>query len=181
MGALGNYLLTQLDSKYTGITCWDTFRDNLKSGADLETALLGITLTPEMLTDVKCETWNLISSKDLALFDHILFNNKLLSLARLIKKYYQTHLQKIDIITKKLWSSHWVCLWLSWYPCFNRLRGMLPKKVYGHIPVEKYCQPFKSPWISGRISRCAWRSGFHTHVEGASPRADPWNHHTRPL
>lgn len=99
MGALGNYLLTQLDSKYTGITCWDTFRDNLKSGADLETALLGITLTPEMLTDVKCETWNLISSKDLALFDHILFNNKLLSLARLIKKYYQTHLQKIDIIT----------------------------------------------------------------------------------
>lgn len=102
MGALGNYLLTQLDSKYTGITCWDTFRDNLKSGADLETALLGITLTPEMLTDVKCETWNLISSKDLALFDHILFNNKLLSLARLIKKYYQTHLQKIDIITKKL-------------------------------------------------------------------------------
>lgn len=73
MGVLGNHLLTQLDSKYTGTAFWDVFRENLKNGSDLETALLGVTLTPEMLTDVKCETWNLISSKDLELFDRISF------------------------------------------------------------------------------------------------------------
>lgn len=99
MGALGNHLLAQLDSKYAGITCWDTFRENLKSGMDLEKALLEVTLTPEMLNDVKCETWNLISSKDLELFDRILFGNEALPLARLIKKFYQPHPRKIDIIT----------------------------------------------------------------------------------
>lgn len=99
MGILGDHLLTRLDSKYTGIACWDTFRENLKSGADLETALLGVTLTPEMLIDVKCETWNLISSKDLELFDRILFDNEILPLSQLIRKSYQAHPQKVDIIT----------------------------------------------------------------------------------
>lgn len=99
MGVLGDHLLAKLDSKYTGTACWDTFRENLKSGTDLETALLGVTLTPEMLADVKCETWNLISKKDLKLFDRILFDNETIPLSRLIKKFYQAHPQKIDIIT----------------------------------------------------------------------------------
>ena len=99
MGLLGNHLLTQLNMKYTGTACWDTFRENLRNGADLETALLGVTLTPEMLIDVKCETWNLISSKDLELFDRILFDNEKLPLSRLIRKFYQAHPRKVDIIT----------------------------------------------------------------------------------
>ena len=106
MGLLGNHLLTQLDSKYTGVACWDAFRENLRNGADLETALLGVTLTSEMLIDVKCETWNLISSKDLELFDRILFDNEKLPLSRLIRKFYQAHPQKVDIITTNYDSSH---------------------------------------------------------------------------
>lgn len=99
MGLLGDHLLTQLDPKYTGTACWDTFRENLRNGADLETALLGVMLTQEMLIDVKCETWNLISSKDLELFDRILFDNEKLPLSRLIRKFYQAHPRKVDIIT----------------------------------------------------------------------------------
>lgn len=106
MGLLGDHLLTQLDSKYTGTACWDTFREKLKNGADLETALLGVTLTPEMLIDVKCETWNLISSKDLELFDRILFDNEKLPLSRLIRKFRQTDRQKVDIITTNYGSGH---------------------------------------------------------------------------
>lgn len=99
MGVLGEHLLTQLDSKYAGIACWDTFRENLKNGMDLEAALLCVTLTQEMLIDVKCETWKLISSKDLELFDRIFFDNEILPLSGLIRKFYQAHPQKIDIIT----------------------------------------------------------------------------------
>lgn len=79
--------------------CWDIFRKKLKNGADLETVLLGVTFTPEMLIDVKCETWNLISSKDLELFDRILFDNEKLPLSQLIRKFRQTDRQKVDIIT----------------------------------------------------------------------------------
>lgn len=71
MKDLGNHLLTQLDYKYRGMACWDIFRENIEKGEDLETALSGVTLAPEILEDVKCETWNLISASDLKLFERI--------------------------------------------------------------------------------------------------------------
>lgn len=99
MTALGDHLLTKLDSKYTGESCWDSFRENIQKGEDLETALSGVTLTPEMLADVKCETWNLITSKDLIAFEQIMFGHKTLPLGQLLKKFYQAHPRKIDVIT----------------------------------------------------------------------------------
>lgn len=99
MKELGDHLLTQLNTKYIGTTCWDTFQENIKNGQDLETALSDITLTPEMLVDVKCETWKLISSKDIALLNRILFRLEDLPLAKLMKKLSQAHPRKLDIIT----------------------------------------------------------------------------------
>ena len=99
MKDLGNHLLTQLDFKYRGEFCWDSFRENIEKGEDLETALSGVTLTREILNDVKRETWKLISEKDIALFDQILFDHKKLPLSNLLRKFYQTHPRKIDIIT----------------------------------------------------------------------------------
>jgi len=136
MGALGNHLLTQLDSKYAGTACWDTFRDNLKSGADLEMALLGVTLTPEMLIDVKCETWKLISSKDLELFDRILFDNEMLPLARLIKKFYQAHPRKIDIITTNYDRVIEYACDLVGLPVSTGFEGYYQKRFTGVFPLK---------------------------------------------
>ena len=99
MGTLGDHLLTHLDPEYRGEFCWDSFRENIEKGEDLETALSGVTLSQEILNDVKRETWKLISEKDLALFDQILFDRKELPLANLLRKFYQAHPRKIDMIT----------------------------------------------------------------------------------
>lgn len=99
MKALGEHLFAQLDCKYRGTACWDIFCENIQKGDDLETALSEVTLTPEILTDVKCETWNLISASDLKLFEHIIFDNEPLPLSRLLKKLCQAQPRKLDIIT----------------------------------------------------------------------------------
>jgi len=99
MQELGEHLLKKLDSKYSGDSCWNDFRENLLAGQDLETALSNITFPPNILSDVKWETWSLISSRDFDLFGRILFGNEELPLSRLLKKFYQAHPQKIDIIT----------------------------------------------------------------------------------
>lgn len=99
MNVLGHHLIAQLGGKYHGTPCWDIFEENIADGQDLETALTGIELTAEVLEDIRCETWNLISSKDLELFAQLLFSHKTLPLTRILKKFYQTHPRRIDIIT----------------------------------------------------------------------------------
>lgn len=99
MEELGKHLLDKLDSKYSGQECWDAFRKNLLSNQGLETALSNITFFQEILDDVKCETWRLISSNDLKLLGRILFENFDFPLAKLLKKLYQAHPQKLDVIT----------------------------------------------------------------------------------
>lgn len=99
MDALGRHLVHQLGGKYHGTPCWDNFEENIADGQDLETALTGIELTTEVLEDIRCETWNLISARDLELFGQLLFSHKTLPLTQLLKKFYQAHPRRIDIIT----------------------------------------------------------------------------------
>lgn len=99
MQELGAHLLKKLDSKYSSERSWKEFRENLQSGQDLETALSDITFPPEILNEVKWETWSLISSRDFDLFGRILFGHEELALSKLLKKLYQATPQRIDIIT----------------------------------------------------------------------------------
>ncbi len=99
MYTLGKHLIDQLGDKYHGTLCWDIFEENITDGQDLEKALTGIELTTEVLEDIRRETWNLISGKDLELFAQLLFSHKTLPLTRLLKKFYQAHPRRIDIIT----------------------------------------------------------------------------------
>ena len=89
MQELGEHLLKQLDSKYSGEKCWNTFRENLQASQDLESALSDITFPSDILNDVKWETWSLISSRDFDLFGRILFGHQELALSKLLKKLYQ--------------------------------------------------------------------------------------------
>lgn len=99
MSVLGQHLIDQLGAKYDGAPYWDIFEKNIAEGQDLEKALTGIELTTEMLADIKRETWNLISDKDLKVFSELLFSHKTLPLTRLLHKFYQAHPKRIDIIT----------------------------------------------------------------------------------
>lgn len=99
MSELGAFLISRITPKYSGVSSWDDFCSNLEEGQDLETALSSIALSPELLDDIKIETWNLVSKRDLALFSQIVLGNIQLSLTSLLKKLYQTHPQCLNIIT----------------------------------------------------------------------------------
>lgn len=99
MAELGDHLISSLDSKYRGVPCWDQFHHNLVSGDDLETALTGITLTDDISNDIQCETWCLLSPRDLAVFDRVLFDHQVLPLGAMLKKFYQAHPKRINVIT----------------------------------------------------------------------------------
>ena len=99
MSALAKHLVSELDGKYSACSCWQTFRDNLEKGQDLETALSGLTLSDDLLNDIRIKTWELISREDLALFDRITYTHEELPLSQLLKYLYRSQPQKIDIIT----------------------------------------------------------------------------------
>lgn len=99
MGKLGEHLLESLSSKYASDSDWQHFEDNIKSGKDLESAMTDIVLKEEIIDDIRKETWKLISEKDLEIFSDVVFGNKEIALSKLIKIYYQSHPQKVDVIT----------------------------------------------------------------------------------
>lgn len=99
MNMLGKHLLSKLSAKYYSDNDWQRFEENLKEGQDLEKAMTDIVLKKEIINDIRKETWKLVSEKDLELLDSVLFDNKDMPLANLIRKYYQSHPSKVDIIT----------------------------------------------------------------------------------
>lgn len=99
MTELGNHLVNSLDIKYKTDYSWNRFYENLSNGQDLETALSDIPLSDGIIEDIRIETWNLISKKDLILFRDVIFNNKTIDIGRLIKKFYQAHPKCVNVIT----------------------------------------------------------------------------------
>lgn len=99
MGQLGNHLLSNLTSKYYKDSSWMQFESNLSAGMGLEEALTGVVLSEEIIDDIRKKTWELVSSKDINLFYKVLFGEIQLPLAKLIKHFYQTYPQCVNIIT----------------------------------------------------------------------------------
>lgn len=61
--------------------------------------MTSIVFNDDIINNIRKQTWELISKYDLELFNSVLFANKDLPLSRLIKKYFQAHPSKVDIIT----------------------------------------------------------------------------------
>lgn len=99
MDELGHHLIDTLSPTYRTNSSWDQFEENITNGQDLESALTNIVLSPEIIDDIRKETWNLVSSKDLQLYYKIVFQETKIPLARLLKKFYQTHPQCVNVIT----------------------------------------------------------------------------------
>lgn len=99
MTELGNHLKHSLNKKYISDYNWNKFVENLDHGQDLESALTDLTLSDEIIDDIRIETWNLISRKDLELFEQVVFNNKKLPIGYLLKIFYQSHPKRVNVIT----------------------------------------------------------------------------------
>lgn len=99
MGDLGGHLLSKLGPKNSADPNWQMFENNIHDGMGLEEALSGVMFTRNIIDDVRRETWELVSKKDIELFYKILFNEIQLPLGKLIKHFYQTHPQNVNIIT----------------------------------------------------------------------------------
>lgn len=99
MKALAAHLIDKLDPRYSTDLVWCTFRTNLDAGLDLESALAGLTLGQDLLKDIRIQTWELVTAADLDFYNRILFLHEEVPLADLLKYFYQSHPQKVDIIT----------------------------------------------------------------------------------
>ena len=68
MPELADYLLDNLDSKYSSDKNWCDISKKLKSGIDLESAMTSYHLDENLLNDIKKLTWKLVTDADLKLF-----------------------------------------------------------------------------------------------------------------
>ncbi len=75
------------------------FISNIKAGKDLESALKDINLDDCILADIISETWQLVSEGDLKLYYEIIKSRKMLILGKLIKRLYEPHPQRLNIVT----------------------------------------------------------------------------------
>lgn len=99
MGELGNHLLTELTPRYSTNANWQIFQENIHDGMGLEDALTDVVLSTDIIDDIRKETWELVSRKDIELFYKVLFGEVDLPLAAMIKHFYRTHPQCVNIIT----------------------------------------------------------------------------------
>ena len=99
MPELANYLMDNLDSKYSSDTNWCDISEKLRSGIDLESALTPYHLDGGLLNDIKKLTWELVTNADLKLFYEKVLFGKVLPLSVLLQKLIQPHPHSIDILT----------------------------------------------------------------------------------
>lgn len=99
MGELGKHLIAKLSPVYTGNKAWATVQSNIQNGMGLEDALTDVVLSTDIIDDIRKETWELVSRKDLSLFYKVLFGEIELPLAELIRHFFRTHPQCVNIIT----------------------------------------------------------------------------------
>lgn len=99
MAELAQYLLDNLNSKYSSNTNWIEISNKLENHIDLESALTSFRLDNELLSDIKRLTWELVSAADLKLFYEEVLFGKDLPLSILLNKLIQPNPNHLDILT----------------------------------------------------------------------------------
>lgn len=82
----------------TDTDCWREFCESLKS-KDLETALTETPLTALMTRHVVATTWDFLSPYDLAVFDQLVSNRRLLPLTRLFEHLFRSTVSDVQVVT----------------------------------------------------------------------------------
>ncbi len=96
---LGAHILQMVEDKYPNRESLDEFRTKISSGVGLEDSLADSRLEDDVLHDIKCATWKLISERDLELFKRLLRRKVQLPLVRLFIYLYKASPQRVDIVS----------------------------------------------------------------------------------
>ena len=99
MNKLCDYLKEKLSPCFSAEPVWNAFLGELDNGDGLESALLKVTLPDKIQTEILYATWNLVSEADLKLFHSLVYNEKHIALGDLIRFFYRTASQCVNIIT----------------------------------------------------------------------------------
>lgn len=100
MPELAAFLVEQLDTEYATDAEWCKFRDRLAEQQGLETALVGLNLSEQVMESIKKCTWQLVSKKDFALFDKVVAETEpTIALGELLKFMYEPHPQQVNVVT----------------------------------------------------------------------------------
>lgn len=129
MWKLAQHLQCKLDEKYASDVTWSTVSEKLNSGSDLESALTDCHLNVELLNDIKCATWELVTRDDLKLFREKVLLNAELPLATIIRKLIGTSRGKLDIITTNYDRYIEYCCDRCGLKIDNRYSGMYRKQI----------------------------------------------------
>lgn len=138
MGELGRHLLLTLGPHNSSNPDWQRFEKNIHDNMGLEEALTDVVLASDIIEDIRKATWELVSKKDIEVFYKVLFNEIQLPLAKLIKHFYQTHPQNVNIVTTNYDR-------LIEYAC-DSLRLPISTGFYGHY-IKHYFGKFASQKI----------------------------------
>jgi hypothetical protein len=77
---------------------WESFCEMLPK-SDLETALTAIALTPPVTQHVVSTTWDYLNPHDLAVFEQLCANRKLLPLTKLYEHLFRSTAREIQVVT----------------------------------------------------------------------------------
>ena len=101
MGKLGDHLAASalpahLDK--ADLDGWAAFCERLKT-TDLEAALTQVALTPAMTNHVVTTTWDFLNPFDVAVFEQVVINRRLLPLTRLFEHLFRSTVSEIQVVT----------------------------------------------------------------------------------
>lgn len=99
MNKLSKYLQANLKDKYAENSNWCKISDKLDEGIDLESALTGVDVKGELLTDIIKLTWNLVTEYDLKFFNENVLARVRQPLCELIIRLMSTCYNNVNIIT----------------------------------------------------------------------------------
>ncbi|WP_151638729.1 SIR2 family protein [Noviherbaspirillum aerium] len=101
MGALGKHLASSVIADSLGtidLKGWDDFKDKIQT-LDLESALTEVTLSPSLTQHIVRTTWTYLNSADIAVFQEITGNRKLLPLTKLFQHLFNSTATELQVVT----------------------------------------------------------------------------------
>lgn len=99
MNKLSKHLQSNLKDKYAENINWCKISDKLDEGIDLESALTGVDVKGELLTDIVKLTWELVTEYDLRFFHENVLSRVKQPLCELIIRLMSTCYNNVNIIT----------------------------------------------------------------------------------
>lgn len=129
MNKLSKFLQDNLKVKYEKNSIWCKISDRLDEGIDLESALTGVDVKGELLTDIVKLTWKLVTEYDLKFFNENVLSRVRQPLCDLIAKLMSTCYNNVNIITTNYDRYIEYCCDICGVEIDNRFNGMYLKSL----------------------------------------------------